>query len=196
LPRDEEGKAVIDITKPPILENTDFFRPSAIAFQQAGQYSPLRPNANPNSEYGKWLKEEIRRSWEGYVDPSTGMWITGDLYFFLNYCLIQLIKKDSTGKSIRVVDFPNFWDGHLLVTHYLYAARQAGHHAAELASRGKGKSFLGAALLAKRFILGESRNVRQKVQCVVTAADRKYIYGANQILNMFVNNIDFCANNT
>lgn len=78
LPRDDEGKAIIDITKPPILEHTDFFRPSAIAFQQTGQYNFLRSNANPNSEYGKWLKEEMRRSWEGYVDPSTGMWITGD----------------------------------------------------------------------------------------------------------------------
>lgn len=94
------------------------------------------------------------------------------------------------------MDFPNFWDGHFMVTHYLREARTQGHHAAELASRGKGKSYLGAALLAKRCILGESRYVRQKVQCVVTAADRKYIYGANQILNMFVNNLDFCANNT
>lgn len=34
LPRDEEGKAIIDITKPPILENTDFFRPSAITYQE------------------------------------------------------------------------------------------------------------------------------------------------------------------
>jgi len=78
LPRDEEGKAIIDVTKPPILEDVDYFRPSAIVFQQTGQYSPLRPNANPNSEYGKWLKEEIRRSWEGYIDPNTGLWITGD----------------------------------------------------------------------------------------------------------------------
>lgn len=65
-----------------------------------------------------------------------------------------------------------------------------------LAARGKGKSYSGAGLLTKRFILGESKEVRKKVQCVVTAADRKYMYGANQILNMFVNNIDFCANNT
>lgn len=184
------------MTKPPILENTDFFRQTAMAYQQTGKYNQLRPNANPNSDYGKWLKEEIRRSWDGLVDPSTGLWITGDQYFFLNYCPIQLIKKASTGESIRVVDFPNFWDGHLLVTHYLFEARRQGHHAAELASRGKGKSFLGAALLTKRFILGESRNVKQKVQCVVTATDKKYIYGANQILNMFVNNIDFSANNT
>lgn len=78
LPRDSEGKAVIDVTKPPILERTDYFRPSAIAYQRTGQYSPLRPNANPNSDYGRWLKEEIRRSWEGYINPANGMWITGD----------------------------------------------------------------------------------------------------------------------
>lgn len=196
MPRDSEGKAIIDVTKPPILKGTDYFRPSALRWQNTGTYQTLRPNANPNSEYGKWLKEERRRCWDGYLNPDTGMWVTGDEYFFLNYCPIQLIKKDRTGKNIRVVDFPNFWDGHFLVTHYLQDARQKGRHAAELASRGKGKSFLGAALLTKRFVLGESRDVRKKVQCVVTAADRKYIYGANQILNMFVSNIDFCASNT
>lgn len=34
LPRDEEGKAIIDVTKPPILENTDFFRSSDITYQE------------------------------------------------------------------------------------------------------------------------------------------------------------------
>jgi hypothetical protein len=33
LPRDDEGKALIDVTRPPILENTNFFRPMAKAFQ-------------------------------------------------------------------------------------------------------------------------------------------------------------------
>lgn len=196
LERDSDGKAVIDITRPPIIEGTGYFRQAAAEFRRTGSYSHLRPNANPSSEYGRWLREERRRCWEGLADPSTGMWITGDLHFFLNYCQIQVIKEDGTGKSIRVVAFPDFWDGHFLVTHYLQEARRTGHHAAELASRGKGKSFLGASLLAKRFILGEGRYVRKKVQCVVTAADRKYIYGANQILNMFQSDIDFCAVNT
>lgn len=196
LPRDGNGRAVVDVTKPPILENTGFFRKMAIQHRQTGGYTSLRPNANPNSEFGMWLREERRRGWEGITDPSTGMWITGDEYFFLNYCPIQLIKKDKHGKDIRVVDFPNFWDGHYLATLYIQAARDTGHHGAMLSKRGAGKSFLGAALLAKRFIIGESHEVRKKVQCVVTAADRKYIYGANQILNMFTGYIDFCASNT
>ena len=196
LPRDNEGKIIIDITEPHILEDTDYFRPSAIHYQQYGCFTKLKPNANPNSEYGKWIREEIRRCWEGYVRPSDGEWITGDMYFFLNYCPILLIKKDENNKSIRTIDFPRFWDGHYYKSHYLNQCRNEGHHAAELASRGKGKSLFAASMLAKRFILGESKNVNKKVQCVATASERKYIQGAFQLLDMFQYYIDFCANNT
>ena len=198
LPRDKEGKIIVDITNPHILEDMDYFRPTAIYFQKHGKLTNLRPNPNPSSEFGKWIREEIRRCYEGYIRESDGEWITGDMYFFLNYCPIQLTKKDPKNpkKTIRVVDFPKVWEGHYYVFHYLNQARNNGKHAAELASRGKGKSYLGASLLAKRFILGESANVNKKVQCVVTASERKYIQGANQILDMFQYYIDFCAQNT
>lgn len=198
LPRDEEGKIIIDITKPHIIEDSDYFRPTAIHYKETGRFTDLRPNPNPNSEFGKWIREEIRRCYEGYVRPSDGEWITGDLYFFLNYCPILQDRKDEKGgrRANRVVDFPKFWEGHYYLTHYLQKARANGHHAAELASRGKGKSYLGASLLAKRFILGESLEVNKKVQCVVTASEKKYLSGANQILDMFSGYIDFCAQNT
>ena len=196
LPRDADGKIEVSITNPHILENMDYFRPAAIHFQKHGCYTQLRPNPNPNSEYGKWIREEIRRSWYGYVRPSDGEWIPGDYYYYLNYCPIQLIKKLPNGQSIRTIDFPRVWDGQYLVQHYLYNARLHGHHASELASRGKGKSYMGAGLLAKRFKLGESENVRQKVMSAVTASDRKYIWGPNQILNMFKYYIDFQSQHT
>ena len=42
LPRDTEGKAIIDITHPPILENSNYFRQSAIAYKNNNeQYSTL-----------------------------------------------------------------------------------------------------------------------------------------------------------
>lgn len=196
LPRDSEGKIIIDVTKPHILEDTDYFRPTALHFQKYGNVTNLRPNSNPNSEYGKWIREEVRRCYYGYVRESDGEWIPGDYYFFLNYCPIQLIKEDEEGNTIRTIDFPNFWDGHYLRAHYLYQARKEGHHAMELASRGKGKSYYAASMLAKRFLLGESKNVNEKVQCVATASERKYIQGANQLLDMFQYYIDFCAKNT
>ena len=196
LPRDAEGKIEVNITEPHILEDMDYFRPSAIHFQKYGCFTKLRPNPNPNSEYGKWIRTEIKRCWYGYVRSSDGEWIPGDYYYYLNYCPIQLIKKLSNGQSVRTIDFPRVWDGQYLVQHYLYNARLHGHHASELASRGKGKSYIGAGLLAKRFKLGENQQVREKVQSVVTASDKKYIYGPNQILNMFKYYIDFQSQHT
>lgn len=196
LPRDDMGRIIIDITQPHILEDMDYFRPAAIHFQKYGCYTKLRPNKNPNSEYYKWLKEEVRRCWDGYVRPEDGEWVTGDMYFFLNYCPIQLIKIDETGKNIRTLDFPKVFDGIYYRAHYLYQCRENGKHAFELAKRGAGKSYYAAAKLGKRFILGESRKVRKKVQCVVTASERKYIQGANQILDMFQYYIDFCSKHT
>lgn len=140
LPRDSEGKIIVDITNPHILEDTDYFRPSAIHYKQYGCFTKLRPNANPNSEYGKWLREEVRRCWEGYVRPSDGEWVTGDMYFFLNYCPIQLIKKSAKGDTIRTIDFPSFFDGNYYRFHYLDQCRKNGNHAMELAKRGAGKA--------------------------------------------------------
>lgn len=141
LPRDDEGRAIIDITHPPILENSDFFRPSAIAFKQnKGRYSPLRPNANPKSEYGKWLYEERLRGWNGYCDPKTGMWVTGDYYWMLNYCPMHLVEKNEKGVAMRTVAHPRFWDGQFLMSHYLHQGRLHSHHASALASRGRGKA--------------------------------------------------------
>lgn len=74
-------------------------------------------------------------------------------------------------------------------------ARNNGHHAAELASRGRGKTSLGGALLSKRFLLGETSENQTEVQCLVTAADRTKLIGTNQILNVFIDDIDFCAKN-
>lgn len=197
LPRDDKGRIIVDITKPHILEDMDYFRPAAIYFQKNGCYTKLRPNSNPNSEYGKWCMEEARRCREGYVRESDGEWIPGDYYFFLNYCPMQLVKKEDkkSKKGKRVFDFPKVWEGHYLKAHALQQAREQGHHYAELASRSKGKSFYAAAMLAKRFVLGESKEVNKKVVSYITADDRKYLTGGDQTLDKFQFDVDWIANN-
>ena len=196
LPRNEEGKAIIDITHPPILEDSDYFRPSALAFKRnKGKYTLLRPNANPNSEYGKWLYGERERGWKGYCNPKTGMWVTGDYYWMLNFCPMHLVEEEN-GIDIRTVAHPRFWDGQFLMSHYFLQARTHGHHAAELASRGKGKTSFGGGLLAKRCIIGESENNKKEVQCMVTAVDRTKLMDTNQILRVFKDNLDHCAKYT
>lgn len=196
--RDEQGRAIIDITKPPILEESDYFRQTALTWQEKGRYTDLKPNANPNSDFGRWLMEEKRRGWEGYVNPDTGMWVTGDYYWMLNYCPMHMVKEREDGFAMRVMAPPRFWDGQFLASHYFYQARLKGHHAAELSSRGRGKTTLGAAMLTKRFLIGEfAEHAREgKVQCYVTAADKAKLMNPNQILTVFVDNIDFCAKQT
>lgn len=196
LPRDNEGRAIIDITHPPILEDSDYFRPSALAYKaNKGRYVLLRPNANPNSDFGKWLYSQRERGWNGYCNPATGMWVTGDYYWMLNFCPMHLVENEN-GIDIRTVAHPRFWDGQFLMSHYFLQARTHGHHAAELASRGKGKTSFGGGLLAKRCIIGESGNNKTEVQCMVTAVDRTKLMDTNQILRVFKDNLDHCAKYT
>ena len=197
LPRDEEGRAIIDITHPPILEGSDYFRPSALAFERnKNKYSLLRPNANPNSEFGRWLYGERERGWNGYCNPKTGMWVTGDYYWMLNFCPMHLVRKNDKGVSIRNVFHPNFWDGQFLMSHYILQGSMHGHHVSALASRGKGKTSFGAGLLAKRCIIGESEENKEEVQCMVTAVDRTKLMDTNMILKVFKDNLDHCAKYT
>ena len=197
LPRDEDGKIVVDLTNPPIIEDIDFFRPVAKHFEYTGKVCNLRPNPNPNSEYGKWVREEVRRCYEGYVRPSDGAWVTGDMYFFLNYCPIMKAKRSSTNskKGSRVEGFPDFWEGHFLKFHYMHQARENAKHGSELASRGVGKSFTMAALAAKRFLMGESKEASKRVETFIASYRKDYL-NDDGVLNKFESYIDWCAENT
>ena len=137
LPRDTEGKIIIDLANPHILENMDYFRPSAKHFEEHGCYTFLKPNKNPNSEFYKWGQEEKRRCREGYIRPEDGEWVTGYMYWFINYCPIMLTKTVAgKAKADRVEGFPEVWEGLYWRFHYLEKARQDGKHAIELARRG------------------------------------------------------------
>lgn len=206
LPRDEEGKIIVDITKPHILEDMEYFMPAAKHYRETGKYTDLRPNPNPNSEYGKWVREEVRRCLDGYVRPSDGEWIPGDLYYFWNYSVMSVAKKVRKGdkKALRVIDFPSVWEGHYLKFHYLEQARDHGKHALELSRRGSGKSFTAASLLARRFLLGERKSFIEEEQkeknrkniCYAAASDKKYLVAGDQTLDKFQFDIDFAADNT
>ena len=203
LPRDDKGRIIVDVTKPHILENMEYFMPSAIAFRKTGRYTNLRPNANPNSPFGKWILEEVRRCWEGYIRPSDGEWVTGNMYYFLNYCPIPLTKiKGKSKKGERVIDFPEFWEGIYYRYHYLDQAQhggiydeRGGNNGCEISSRGKSKSLSMAAIMAKYFVLGESEDVQQMVKCMATAYQKQYLT-SDGILNKFQSYIDFQAQNT
>lgn len=198
LPRDEEGKIIVDISKPHILENMDYFRPSALHYKKHGCYTLLRPNKNPNSEYMKWIVEERRRCWEGYVRSSDGEWVTGYMYWYLNYCPIMLSRMvGNTTKANRVEDFPDVWEGIYWRFHYLNQARINGHHAIELARRGASKSYTLASMMSHNFVLGENEEARRRTTTVLTAYQNQYLsVGKDGTLAKFVPMIDFVAENT
>lgn len=149
VPKDKTGKIIVDVVKPHILENTNYFRKAAIAYKKYGRYTNLRPNGNPNSPYMKWLRKEVLKCWYGCKRPSDGEWITGYHYFYLNYSPIE--RSTSTvgdSKAVgRVVDFPDFYDLDYLFFHYVNQARyggkynnyEGGQHCGIIAARGKGK---------------------------------------------------------
>ena len=137
LPRDEKGRIIINLTNPHIIEDSDYFRQSAIHFMKHGCYTFLKPNSNPNSAYRKHWDEEIRRCLEGYVRESDGEWVTGICYWYLNYCpmMVNMIQEGKK-KAIRKESMPFFFEGCYWRFHYLNQAREKGHHAIELAKRG------------------------------------------------------------
>lgn len=203
-PRDDKGRIIVDLANPHIVENIDYFRPTAIHYQKYGCFTNLRPNANPNSEFGKWIREEKRRCWEGYVRESDGEWVTGYMYWFLNYSPIMLSKIiKGTKRANRVEDFPEFWEGIYWRFHYmeqaanggLYNNFEGGQHCAELASRGKGKSFSLASILSHDFILGVNEVAHNKVMSVVTAYQKEYLT-KDGVLNKFSSMANFCAEHT
>lgn len=212
-PRDGKGRIIVDLVNPHILENMDYFRPSAIHYEKYGTFTNLRPNANPNSEYGKWIREERRRIWDGYVRESDGEWVTGYLYWFLNYSPMMLSKireyKDKDGKkrkskrADRVESLPECWEGIYWRFHCLdqasngglYNNFEGGQHMAELASRGKGKSYSLASILNHIFVVGENKDAHEKVKGIVTAYQKEYLT-KDGVLNKFVDMANFCATNT
>lgn len=137
LPRDSKGRAIIDISNPPIYENADYFRQAALFFLKNGCYTFLRPNSNPNSEYRKFWDREIDRIYNGLLREYDGMWIPGYMYWFLNYCPMMINEyKEGRKKAVRKEGFAYFFEGIWLRYLYLDKAREQGHHAAELAKRG------------------------------------------------------------
>lgn len=197
LPRDGQGRIIVDIAHPHILEDMDYFRPAAKFYEENGCYSFLKPNSNPNSEYGKWFNEEVRRCRDGYVRESDGEWVTGDMYFFMNYCPIMLNRKSETsGIYLRVEGFPDFWEGIYYRYHYWDQARRAGRHCMELARRGCAKSFTFAGKMAHNLILGENSENTRRVTTILTAYLKEYLASKDGTLTKFSPMIDFCSANT
>lgn len=194
MPRDNDGKIIVDLLNPHILEDMDYFRETALHKKKTGKYTDLRPNGNPNSDYMKWLRRETQRCWYGMIRPSDGEWVTGDMYFYLNYMPIELTEKiEGQKKAVnRVTSTPKAWEGAYLWFHYVYQARYGGLYdwdggkdAIQIATRGASKSFSCASMLGKDFIVGENENYNKKVNAFILAAEKGTLSDKDGTLKKF-----------
>ena len=198
LPRDSQGRAIIDITNPPTFEDADWFRQPALFFLKNGCYTFLRPNSNPNSEYRKYWDREIDRCYNGLLRETDGMYIPGYLYWFLNYCPMMINKyKEGQKKAIRTEGFAYFFEGIWWRYLYLKNARDKGHHAVELAKRGCAKSYGLAAIMSHNLIIGESEESKRRTITVLTAYQKEYLKDDKDgTLSKFVPILSFLSKNT
>lgn len=198
LPRDAKGRAIIDLSNPPIITDTDYFRPAALYYLKNGCYTKLKPNSNPNSEFRKHWDEEIRRCYDGYIRQSDGAYVTGYEYFFLNYMpiMVNFIVK-GTKRAIRKENFPWFFEGIHWRFIYLQKAIDEGHHAIELARRGCGKSIGLASIMAHNLILGKTQEQHRRCITLLLAATKEYLSDSKDgTLAKFRPMLSFLAQNT
>lgn len=198
-PKDKNGRIIVDITKPHVLEDMDYFRERALYFQEHGVYTHLPKNSNPKSEYANFWKEELRRWKYGLTRPSDGEWIPGGLYFYWNYSQIWMVEKalDEQGNEIqkkgeRKHDFPRPYLGDYLFYHYLEQATESGKHGKMLKARGIGASFKFASMSPRNmYVLPGSGNPNFHL-----ASDKSFLLGDKGIWGKVIDNLDWIADNT
>lgn len=198
LPRDSQGRAIVDITNPPVFKDADYFRQPALYYLKEGTYTKLKPNSNPNSEYRKFWDREIERCYNGLLREQDGMWIPGYMYWFLNYCPMMINEyQKGKKKAIRKEGFGYFFEGIWWRYLYITFAREEGHHAAELAKRGCGKSYSLAAIMSHNLIIGESEKSNRRCITVLTAYQKEYLKDDKDgTLSKFTPILSFLSNNT
>jgi hypothetical protein len=209
---DWENKRKIDITRPHILEDMDYFRERALFFEKHGRYTNIPPNGNPKSEYAAFWKEEKRRWKDGYARED-GEWIPGYLYFYWNYSPIWLVlteskeltyeqwvqkictldvKKKKKGKGSRNRKFPKPWLGDYLYYHYIDQARESGQHGKLLKTRGVGFSFkMGSISPCNMYTLTGSGNPNFHL-----ASEKTFLEGDKGIWGKVLDCLDWIAEAT
>ena len=190
----EDGRKVIDVTNPHILEDMDYFRERAIFYKENGKYTNIIPNGNPKSEYALFWKEELRRWKHGLVRPD-GEWIPGLLYFYWNYSTIWLSETEEgkkTKRGDRVRAFPKPWLGDYLFYHYVEQAQEAGKHCKLLKTRGIGFSFKCSAWSpCNMYTKPGTGNPNFHL-----ASEKTFLSGDKGIWGKVLDNLDWIADNT
>lgn len=194
-----DDRIIVDITKPHILEDLDYFRERAIFFNNNNKYTNITPNPNPRSEYAAFWREELRRWKDGHIRPSDGEWVPGYLYYYWNYTTIAIVeevesnnKNKKRQKAERKTSFPLPWLGDYLFYHYVEQARQEGQHGKLLKMRGCGWSFKAAGISpCNMYIFPGAKNPNFHL-----ASEKTFLLGDKGMFGKVLDNLDWIMTHT
>lgn len=174
--------------------NTDEFRPEALTFEAnkrkhgTGFYTDAPKGS---IEYKNYWNLQRHYCENGY--SVGGVKITGEHYFYLNFCQISLkITKKITDatelvhKKTRVettVTFPDFWDSDWYYFNECKKAEELGLHMIVLKPRRRGYSYKNAAKCAWTYTFSKTQ-----ANSLILAEDKKY---SEETMRMAVSYLDF-----
>ena len=153
-----------------MFKNTSTLHQSAVNYMENGYYTSAMPGTQAYYDY--WDEEKTRCLY-GYTAGDIS--ITGNHYFYLNYCPIDRSVKeilpDGTEIARRERTFPAFYDGDWKYFTAIDTCRKENKHMTVLKARRKGYSYKAAAMLARNyFFIRNSKNY-------VFAGQKEYIIG-------------------
>lgn len=167
--------------------NTAPFRQEGINFMK-NKYYCADPAGSP--AFMEYWTTQLDYCVNGF--SSGGTKITGDHYFYLNFCPIMVAVETGKGIAKKMMKMPDFWDGdynyfwakHIArygCTPEFYKGLQlhvtieekwlnGGHHMVVGKARRKGYSYKNAAICVNRY------NTERNSLCLIGAFDKKYLY--------------------
>jgi hypothetical protein len=165
------------------FKDTHLFSPAAAVFNETGAYTDAPEGT---LSYDEFWDEEERRVQEGYT--VNGVRITGDHYFYLNYCPIRALGDVSPNKKLKKsLQFPRFLDIDYHFFTQFELAELAGEGMIVGKARRKGFSFKAAALKARRY------SFQRESICIISAYDSEY---ANFTMRMVLDMLTFIDQHT
>tara|TARA_R110002012_G_scaffold4712_1_gene21694 strand:+ start:2763 stop:4727 length:1965 start_codon:yes stop_codon:yes gene_type:complete len=153
-----------------MFKNSKKFQKAAMCYIDNGYYTSALPGTQTYYDY--WDSEMQKCLYGHTVDGDT---VTGNHYFYLNYCPIDRSVKevlpDGTEIARRDRSFPAFYDGDWKYFTAVDRCRKENKHMTVLKARRKGYSYKAAAMLARNyFFVRNSKNY-------VFAGQKEYIIG-------------------
>jgi hypothetical protein len=181
------------------------------------KYGYFCPHKWGSSRWYDYWSQQFEYCKNGY--RAGGAYITGDHYFYLNFCRIKLVSdqhEEGKGRAVdKVTDFPGFWDGDYNYFHHIKLARYGaeagyglsqeeitklqldfypnellgGKHLCVGKARRKGFSYKNAAIVMNRY------NTMPDSISIIGAFDKKYLYPEGT-MGMFNNYMNWVNANT